>query len=219
VNRDNDLHHQAPPIYISEVNDEVETTDQQTEQSTILPEKPKRNRLVFFGIFTALILFVGIFLILFLRNGFLPTSLDNSMTKYSQYKTQRFSIVYPADWTLKEGEFYGGSGISVSPKGGLGHPLVYVVEYNNLENLELTERLNSEYNYKRSTIKLTEGEATVWSGSRKATMSGWQIQERMILLVRPDRYYNLILMYPSEKLNRQYEKIFSEIISTFKLQE
>jgi hypothetical protein len=141
------------------------------------------------------------------------------MTKFSQYKTPRYSVSYPADWVISESPTLGGSGFAVIPKGEVREPIVYVVEYNTLEDLELTERLNSEYNYKKDTIMLIDGEATIWSGSRKATISGWQIQERMVILVRPDRFYKLILMYPADKPNEHYENIFSEIISTFKLQK
>jgi hypothetical protein len=162
--------------------------------------------------------FVGVFLIILWRNGFSSTSIDTSVTKFSQYKTQRFSVSYPADWAIRESPTLGGSGFAVMPKGEVCELSVYVVEFDTLEDLELTERINSEYNYKKNTIMLRDGEATVWSGSRKATMSGWQIQERVVILVRPDRFYKLILMYPAEKPNGQYEKIFSEIISTFKLQ-
>ncbi len=147
-----------------------------------------------------------------------PSAEEGVKESYYTHRDEKYTLVYPRSWKVLEEQFEGGRRMLIRPS--------YLTDDVFVPSMSVTVSENIAHPYLTERMDIYEGlgfkkDSTYLGGSFAQRLRGQSPndevveQETHVFLNKGGYGYEIVYRYQSPQVNRDFEKVFEDVVSTF----
>lgn len=192
-----------------------------------------------------ILIVIGIFVIIFLSVFYYTPKLQQTPNSYSPdfvstvtpsipdvkkeevknsswniYKSQNYQIEYPVGWEKQISEYAGGNSLVIKPNyltGENNFPALLIEYFSDNSKFSEAQNIYLNLNFNKVDAVIDNNSAVKLTGT--IPVNNIFVRKTLLFVKHSDSMYLIAYQYEGEKINEQFESVFSSMLSTFKFNQ